>query len=73
MLGPIYAHLARDPVPRQLLRDNYPRVLDWCERCHGDKAVLEGLADGTWLDEDALPATVLPMLQAQTLTQTLSL
>jgi glutathione S-transferase len=34
VLGPLYAHLYRDPVPSLLLRTRYPLVAAWCERVH---------------------------------------
>ena len=34
LLGPIYAHLYRDPVPGAILRRDYPLVCQWAVRCH---------------------------------------
>jgi hypothetical protein len=34
LLGPLYAHLYRDPVPGRMMRDRFPRVVAWCERVH---------------------------------------
>eukprot|EP00040_Diaphanoeca_grandis_P013949 m.70517 g.70517 ORF g.70517 m.70517 type:complete len:507 (+) comp24235_c0_seq1:287-1807(+) len=59
LLGPLYAHLYRDPVPGDMMRKGYPRVVKWCERCHnGDVVEL-----GNWLADDAIPETILPLLQ----------
>jgi glutathione S-transferase len=43
-------------VPGAMLREHYPRVVDWCERCHA------GGGDGAWLEDDEVPATLLPLL-----------
>lgn len=58
LLGPLYAHLYRDPVPGQMMRADFPRVADWCERTHRGEVV-----DGDWLQLDVVPETILPLLQ----------
>eukprot|EP00127_Corallochytrium_limacisporum_P005366 Clim_evm42s203 gene=Clim_evmTU42s203 len=35
MMGPLYAHLLRDPVSGFMIRRQYPRSADWIERCMG--------------------------------------
>jgi glutathione S-transferase len=59
LLGPLYAHLYLDAVPARLLRERAPRVCHWIERMnHPDP---DGTGD--WLAEDALAATMRPMLE----------
>jgi glutathione S-transferase len=33
LVGPLFAHLARDPVPSHFIKMNAPRVYDYVERC----------------------------------------
>eukprot|EP00450_Noctiluca_scintillans_P016197 CAMPEP_0194522542 /NCGR_PEP_ID=MMETSP0253-20130528/57146_1 /TAXON_ID=2966 /ORGANISM="Noctiluca scintillans" /LENGTH=502 /DNA_ID=CAMNT_0039366989 /DNA_START=57 /DNA_END=1566 /DNA_ORIENTATION=+ len=67
LLGPLYAHLYRDPVPGAMMRIEFPRVANWCERCHnrgGEKTGIttcEELDD--WLEDDEVPGTILPILE----------
>jgi hypothetical protein len=84
LLGPLYAHLYRDPVAGFDLRTRYPLVSEWVERTnhtndlnarsYGQKlysldanrtlvarpATSDG---GAWLGDDALPPTLLPVLE----------
>jgi glutathione S-transferase len=39
LLGPLYAHLYRDPVPGFELRTHYPLVSEWVERTNGTNAL----------------------------------
>jgi len=39
LLGPLYAHLYRDPVPGFVLRSLFPLVTEWVERTNGEGAL----------------------------------
>lgn len=64
MMAPLYAHLARDPVPAFLMKTTAPSVFRWTERMN-----MPGLKDGDFKDiaigfpeGDALPETLEPIL-----------
>jgi len=64
MMAPLYAHLARDPVPAFLMKTTAPSVYRWTERMN-----MPGLKDGDFKDVaigfpegDALPETLEPIL-----------
>lgn len=59
LLGPLYAHLLRDPESGALMRRLAPRVAAWAERCHAPQ---HGLS-GDFLPDDEIPVTLMPMLQ----------
>ena len=59
LIGPLYAHLYRDPASGRLMTERAPHVVRWVERMvhpvsHGD---------GGFLPDDQVPATLLPVLQ----------
>jgi len=57
-IGPLYAHLYRDPAPGELMRRLAPRVADWVERVEhptGDS--------GEFLGDDQVPETLHPILR----------
>lgn len=57
LIGPLYAHLGRDPEPKRLLIQPRPALAAWIERVHaGEKA------DGEWLPEDALAPALQTLL-----------
>lgn len=63
-MGPLYAHLARDPVPGALMKRRAPNVYRWTERMN-----LASIADGefpghaeTWYPDDAIAPTLEPVL-----------
>lgn len=65
LMAPLYAHLARDPVPGTLMKNKAPNVYRWTERMN-----LAAIADGefpdcpeTYLPDDAIPPTLEPVLQ----------
>lgn len=59
-IGPLYAHLLRDPVPGELMRRIAPRVADWTARTHA------GAKDVTPLPaDDTVPDTLRPILRRQ--------
>lgn len=60
LLGPLYAHLYRDPKSGELMRRIAPRVAQWVKDCHEPSAI-----DGDYLGQDECPATLLPIFQRQ--------
>ena len=78
LLGPLYPHLYKDPVPGFMMRTQYPLVSEWIERTNGSTeagygsyreprySLVEGElvqnAAGTLLPDDEIPATLLPLL-----------
>ncbi|MDO6709090.1 glutathione S-transferase N-terminal domain-containing protein [Aliiglaciecola sp. 2_MG-2023] len=57
LFGPLYAHLYRDPVPGAILRERAPHVAKWVERLRNPPK-----NDGIWLEGDAIPDTLIPLL-----------
>ena len=57
-MGPLYAHLGRDPVPKTLMQDRAPRVYAWVERMNNPVPL-----SGDFLPDDEIPATLLPILK----------
>ncbi|MCB2057848.1 MAG: glutathione S-transferase [Novosphingobium sp.] len=60
MMAPLYAHLARDPVPGFLMRTIAPNVAHWTERMNQAEVAAGDYADpgGTFPDGDAIPETL---------------
>jgi len=58
LIGPLYAHLYRDPYPGQLMRERAPRVADWVERMQNPDG-----KPGEFLSDDQVPETLYPMLR----------
>ena len=64
-MAPLFAHLARDPVPATLMKNVAPNVYRWTERMN-----LASIADGEFFDcpesypaNDEIPATLDPVLR----------
>lgn len=57
LMGPLYAHLGRDPVPVALMRERAPHVYAWVQRMNNPQR-----PTGTFLTNDAVPDTLLPIL-----------
>jgi len=64
-VAPLFAHLARDPVPATLMKNVAPNVYRWTERMN-----TAGIADGefhdraeAYLPDDEIPPTLEPVLQ----------
>jgi len=64
-MAPLYAHLARDPVPATLMKSRASNVYRWTERMN-----TTGVADGEFWDrpqayasDDSIPATLEPVLR----------
>jgi len=58
LIGPIYAHLYRDPVPGKLMKNIAPNVAKWVERMNSPT-----VQHGDWLSNDEVPETLYPLLQ----------
>jgi glutathione S-transferase len=58
LYGPLYAHQFRDPASGALMRKLAPNVVRWIERMRDASAP----RPGEFLSNDAIPATLLPVL-----------
>lgn len=58
LIGPMYAHLYRDPAPRELMQRIAPEVCEWVERMISDE-----VPEGEFLANDEVPQTLMPILQ----------
>ena len=58
LIGPLYAHLYRDPYPGKLMRERAPNVAKWVERMQRPTEF-----DGSFLADDQVPETLYPMLK----------
>jgi glutathione S-transferase len=65
MMAPLYAHLARDPVPGFLMRTTAPNVARWTERMNVAEIVDHDYADpgGDYPADDAIPETLEEVLR----------
>jgi len=64
-MGPLYAHLARDPYPQRLMQHNAWRVWRWVERMNrgGADAGEYGDVDGELFPDDSLTESLLALLR----------
>lgn len=58
LIGPMYAHLYRDPAPGELMKRIAPEVCKWVERMISDE-----IPSGEFLGNDEIPETLMPVLQ----------
>lgn len=58
LMGPLYAHLYRDPAPGTLMKRIAPNVVRWIERMNTQKQPL-----GEWLEDDQIADSLLPLLR----------
>ena len=58
LIGPMYAHLYRDPYPGRLMREQAPKVAEWVERMLAPQP-----ADGEFLPGDEVPESLWPVLE----------
>jgi glutathione S-transferase len=58
LMGPLYAHLSRDPYPGALMRRDAPNVAAWVERMNEGQD-----RDGELLPNDEVPATLTPIFR----------
>ena len=59
LIGPLYAHLYRDPESGKLMKRLAPNVASWVERMIDPPAPLSG----EFLSDDAIPETLIPILR----------
>ncbi|MGD8327140.1 MAG: glutathione S-transferase, partial [Sphingomonadales bacterium] len=59
LIGPLYAHLYRDPKSGELMKKLAPKVGAWVERMQNPPTPLEG----DFLPGDVIPDTLLPILK----------
>lgn len=59
LIGPLFAHLYRDPASGEIMKRMAPRVAAWVERMVDVKAPLSG----EFLPDDEIPATLIPVLE----------
>jgi glutathione S-transferase len=64
LLGPLYAHLSRDPYPGAIMRNNAQRVYRWVERMNSPERDMPEYGDYSekLFNDDALPDTLLNVL-----------
>ncbi|MDN3517536.1 glutathione S-transferase family protein [Aquisalimonas lutea] len=64
LIGPLFAHLGRDPVPAGIMKTNAPWVFRWVERmtAPGLDAPEFPEYDGDLMAGDAVPETLVPLL-----------
>lgn len=58
LMGPLYAHLYRDPYPGRLMRSRAPLVANWVERMNAPQP-----RSGDFLPGDDVPETLFPILK----------
>ncbi|QIB49818.1 glutathione S-transferase family protein [Pseudomonas sp. OIL-1] len=65
LIGPMFAHLGRDPVPSDLMKRRSPNVFRWVERMTApglDTPDFPGYGTD-FITEDAIPSTLEPLLK----------
>ncbi len=65
LLGPLFAHLGRDPVPLGIMQRRAPNVFRWVERMNAPDPDMPDFPgrDAAYLPDDAVPDTLLPLLE----------
>jgi glutathione S-transferase len=65
LMAPLYAHLARDPVPSNLMKTTAPNVFRWTERMNVADDFDGEFADRAdlYLADDAIPQSLFPVLE----------
>ena len=63
MIGPLFAHLGRDPVPAGIMKRRAPRVFRWVERMTAPGLDVPEFADygAGFASDDAVPPTLEPL------------
>ncbi|MBU3004094.1 glutathione S-transferase family protein [Paraglaciecola arctica] len=57
LMGPLYAHLYRDPEPGSIMKERAPNLARWVERMNQPQQV-----EGAYLADDVIPDTLLELL-----------
>lgn len=63
LMGTMYGHLGRDPWPARELIAPHPHLRNWIDRMADLPNFFDEKAGATWLENDELPATLMPILQ----------
>ena len=69
LLGPLFAHLGRDPVPAGIMKRRAPKVFRWVERMNAPDADMpeygpeSGSAAAAYLPDDGMPETLRPLFR----------
>ncbi len=65
LIAPLYAHLARDPYPAQMMKTRAYHVWRWTERMNSAQALLDGLwpAGETLIAEDGVPDSLTALMR----------
>lgn len=61
LVGPLYAHLYRDPASGEIMKSRAPSLARWVNRMQAPARPF----DGDFLEDDAIPETLLPVLRRQ--------
>ena len=64
LMGPLYAHLGRDPVPKALMQEQAPHVYAWVNRMNNPQPLA-----GDYLANDVIPESLLPILRTMCVDQ----
>lgn len=64
LMGPLFAHLGRDPYPLQLMQRRAPRVFRWVEHMNTPEIRMPEFSDWpqAWLADDEVPLEVVALL-----------
>ena len=64
LLGPLYAHMGRDPAPLRLMQTRAPEVFRWCERMNAPDTGTPGHGPEApaFLPGDEIPDSLAPLL-----------
>lgn len=64
LMGPLFAHLGRDPYPLHVMQRRAPRVFRWVEHMNTPELRMPEFSDlpQAWLAEDAVPQDVVALL-----------
>ncbi|MFD1217624.1 glutathione S-transferase family protein [Microbulbifer celer] len=63
LIGPLYAHLYRDPYSGRLMQECAPNVVAWVKRMIEPAPLSSHFPAGDFLANDAVPETLYPILQ----------
>ena len=63
LMGPLFAHLYRDPAPGALMRELAPNLCRWIERMNSQSETKPSNRD--WLPGDEIPESLIPLLANQ--------
>jgi len=59
LIGPLYAHLYRDPASGEIIEREAPNVVAWIKRMIAEPFI----TTGDFVDDDQIPQTLLPILK----------